>query len=375
MHSLIHFISDTQENGTCATTFILRDAAKEDMRTSDYEDSFDKAPLLNVDNIILNSDERTAFRKNLTFTIARIIVTNGGPKLAVFKNELNARQPESPEKLKPQKTHLFPLPAMSIDESTIVGNAEVVEEIMKELHLSNKEEFLDYVHIFAGDQLSIARLRSLVQTRAGHEAGKTGFRYGLWMPGLFHAKMADIQGLLITHLGRASLEDPGSLARHNTVLMRNPILLTSPPPFRVCRDLAFVSLYARILHCLLLVSDKASLNDYADSIESFDTLLGHASDILDQHANAALVNEMRQARTDDRPAEGDEIHENAMLCLRDLIISREFTEAIKVNDPDRILYVLRTLALSYRGNGRTKYAYEMLHLIHNLTHVWPKPLR
>ncbi|KAF8867617.1 hypothetical protein BD779DRAFT_1402297, partial [Infundibulicybe gibba] len=32
-------------------------------------------------------------------------------------------------------------------------------------------------------------------------------------------------------------------------------------------------------------------------------------------------------------------------------------------------------ALSFRGSGRTKYAYEMLHILHNLTHVWPEPIR
>ncbi|KAJ7816351.1 hypothetical protein B0H14DRAFT_2374659, partial [Mycena olivaceomarginata] len=30
---------------------------------------------------------------------------------------------------------------------------------------------------------------------------------------------------------------------------------------------------------------------------------------------------------------------------------------------------------SYRGNGRSKYAHEMLHLIHNLTKVWPASIR
>ncbi|KAI0362888.1 hypothetical protein BV20DRAFT_930443, partial [Pilatotrama ljubarskyi] len=37
--------------------------------------------------------------------------------------------------------------------------------------------------------------------------------------------------------------------------------------------------------------------------------------------------------------------------------------------------VLKLLALMYRGSGRLKYAHELLHLVHNLTHVWPKPLR
>lgn len=54
---------------------------------------------------------------------------------------------------------------------------------------------------------------------------------------------------------------------------------------------------------------------------------------------------------------------------------REFTDAIKGGYSGRIIRTLKVLALMYRGSGRTKYAHELLHLIHNLTHVWPKPLR
>jgi hypothetical protein len=72
---------------------------------------------------------------------------------------------------------------------------------------------------------------------------------------------------------------------------------------------------------------------------------------------------------------GDHAFENACLLLRDALVSREFTDSIKAGDSGRIVLVLKVLALSYRGNGRTKYAYEMIHLIHNLTHVWPPAIR
>ncbi|KAJ7859626.1 hypothetical protein B0H14DRAFT_2577057 [Mycena olivaceomarginata] len=72
---------------------------------------------------------------------------------------------------------------------------------------------------------------------------------------------------------------------------------------------------------------------------------------------------------------GDEIYENACLFLRDGLVSREFTDSIKAGDSGRVVIIVKLLALSFRGNGRSKYAYKMLHLIHNLTHVWPKPLR
>ena len=72
---------------------------------------------------------------------------------------------------------------------------------------------------------------------------------------------------------------------------------------------------------------------------------------------------------------GDMVFENASLFLRDALVLREFTDAIKGGYSGRIIRVLKLLALMYRGSGRTKYAHEVLHLVHNLTHVWPKGLR
>ena len=68
------------------------------------------------------------------------------------------------------------------------------------------------------------------------------------------------------------------------------------------------------------------------------------------------------------------VFENAILFMHDALISREFTDAIKCGDSGRVILVLKIWSLSFHGNGGTKYAYEMLHLIHNLSHVWPKPV-
>jgi hypothetical protein len=72
---------------------------------------------------------------------------------------------------------------------------------------------------------------------------------------------------------------------------------------------------------------------------------------------------------------GDQIFENASLLLRDALISHKFTDSIKAGDSGCVVLVLKVLALSFQGNSRSKYAYEMMHPIHNLTHVWPKPIR
>ncbi|KAF8154044.1 hypothetical protein B0H34DRAFT_799948 [Crassisporium funariophilum] len=73
--------------------------------------------------------------------------------------------------------------------------------------------------------------------------------------------------------------------------------------------------------------------------------------------------------------QGDIVFENACLFMRDALLTRLFADCIKSGDSGRVIMVLKQWAFSYRGNGRMKYAHEMLHLLHNLTNVWTEKLR
>ncbi|KAI0727174.1 hypothetical protein C8Q72DRAFT_782214, partial [Fomitopsis betulina] len=186
--------------------------------------------------------------------------------------------------------------------------------------------------------------------------------------------------------------NPGSLAFHNNLLDRKPIVLSSLPSFRECRDLAFVSLYSRVLHCLELVSETEDLSDYAAHVD-FNQLKAHAAEIVTRFADGKTVDRLRTARAAElrerekqgesaaRASEadtgtgGDMVFENAVLLLCDALILRLLTDCIKCGDSGRVLLGLKVLALYYRGCGRTKYAQEVLFLIHNFKHVWPEPLR
>jgi len=72
---------------------------------------------------------------------------------------------------------------------------------------------------------------------------------------------------------------------------------------------------------------------------------------------------------------GDMVFENAQLLLRDQLVSREFADAVKCGDSGQIVLVLKIWACSFHGHRCTKYVHEMLHIIHNLTHVWTKGLQ
>jgi len=297
---------------------------------------------------------------------------------------LQKNQPKTPQKIKLHKTDLHPLPAWNIDESTITGNAEVDEAIVKELQLDKIPDFWKKVRFQGGDQLSLARLHSIENIRAGQVGAYHGFFFFGMLPGLFHGKIADIHGILNVHFGKpnSGARNPGSLSFHNTRLDRIPIVMSSLPSFRTCRDITFVSLYARVLHCLLRTSGCQTLEEYLERFKTWESLVLHARQIQETYSNPETVEELRWKRKrskekskDGKVTEGDMVYENAVLFLRDALISREYTDAIKAGDSGRVLLVLKMWALSFRGNGRTKYAYEMLHIVHNLTNVFPQGVR
>jgi hypothetical protein len=180
-----HDNSDSQENGTCATIWPLWRTSKEDLNLHDFESCAEHAAPLAIDDILLNAEETKFFNNSLIHCILRIIVTHGGEKFRKFQEALELHQPETEEKIELYKTPLHPLPAMNIDESTIIGNADVVEAIFKELRIIEEDvenevrvfagDHATCVKIFAGDQLSIAQLHALVSIRAGQEKGYSGF--------------------------------------------------------------------------------------------------------------------------------------------------------------------------------------------------------
>ncbi|KAH9915834.1 uncharacterized protein B0H18DRAFT_1040104 [Fomitopsis serialis] len=358
------------------------------MSTSDLLDSFNTAPPLTRDHVLLDPSESTLLTTMLVHNILRIITSHGGASFARFAPNVERSLPRSTECIPLHKTEVYPLRAMNIEEASIKGNAEVPETMFGELgHDLDSTTFTDTVKIVFGDQLSVARIRAVINNRAGHDSLSKSLLYAAFAPGLFHYQMAATYGVLETHWGNPSLghHDPACLSWHNTVLDRKPFVLTNKPPYRVARDLIFHSLYARLIHCLELVTACDDLEDYAQNV-SFDELQEHVHEIVARFVNPSSVSKLRSARSRETtlharedplpaPAQGDMVFENACLFLRDALILRELTDSIKAGDSGRLVIILKTMALSYRGSGRTKYAQETLFVIHNLAHVWPKPLR
>ncbi|KZV63277.1 hypothetical protein PENSPDRAFT_590184 [Peniophora sp. CONT] len=369
--------TDEMQNGTCATITELWNASEDALSVSKLRESVQNASHLNVEDIELSTEEQKHYRTNMVHTVLRIMTRIGGEALKKFEKDVADCLPISAHKIAVHKTNVTPLAPMPIDESSKTGNAELVIAIFAYLRLNMANpQFSEIVKLIVGDQLSVARLRSVAETRVGNEGGATALEWAVFVPGLFHYKVAGTHGVMLTHLGSNNhdLTNPASLSAHNAALGRKPIVATSLPSFRTCKDLIDVSLYARVLQCALEVSGKDSLSAYAQGL-TFDQLKSDAENIVGRFADGRKVHQLERARARKGTEHGDMVFESAVLFLRDALLLREFTDAIKSGDSGRVYLVLKVWALSYRGQGRTKYAQEALFLIHNVEHVWPAELR
>ena len=288
---------DSQENGTCATIFPLQEASHTDMKTSDLLAAFDAATPLSVKDILHTPQESQIFRQSLEHSILRDIVYRS-PLFERFRAEVDACLPATDEKITANKTEIFPLPAMQIDESSTTGNAEVIDTMFTELGFDIKSpELAAYATPTFGDQLSISRLRSSTAIRSGHDAMHRSFASLVFGPGFFHHQMTVVHGIMETHWGdpHAGSQNPASLYSFNTSLDRKPIAMTSLPPYRVCRDLILTTLTGSLLHCLELVTGCDSLDDYAAKV-TFEELKSHVTQVYDAYVRPTANSSLRQAR-------------------------------------------------------------------------------
>ena len=130
-------------------------------------------------------------------------------------------------RLKVERTKAYPLPSMHIDQSTVEGNRDILDEIMKVLELSPETCFDDQTRlIVAGDQLTLARVRSIARLRWDEDKAYYRVEWAVPVLQLFHLQMVLATTILKTHWG--SRKTPGSLCYFITVLEESGLAMTSP---------------------------------------------------------------------------------------------------------------------------------------------------
>jgi hypothetical protein len=120
-----------------------------------------------------------------------------------------------------EKSRLHPMKVLDIDESSIDGNAQVIEAIASELDCDLAQLNGSSIMI-TGDQMTTARVRSLKELRSRDKLERR-LGFADTISGWLHTEMAVANGIQRCHSGRRDGLDPGSLNRFITVLGRTGI--------------------------------------------------------------------------------------------------------------------------------------------------------
>ena len=290
------------------------------------------------------------------------------------------RHPERQKMPKGHCTKQYPLRTSTLDESSVLGNIAVVNDVyINQLKLTH-EQLVDQAVPSINDQSTNARIWSAKALRTKDINPFTQLQFLQLGFGLFHLCMNLIWALL--HVHRGSIQQVGSLSYFFSLLDRSQ-LGCEHPDYHTLLSTLFQILHGVILDAWRVECGHPSLAAFALSNPSIDELLRVADKIIKNHASLPcpspkLTSKQKKSgaasnTTGQQPC--DKAHHNLCLLTRDLLYVLELTEAIPNGDFGRVEDILGSLAMIFRGAGSNNYSSEILHWIYNLKNVWMPQFR
>lgn len=264
------------------------------------------------------------------------------------------------------KTKQYPLTVVEIDESTVEGNRENLEDMVRLLGFSPEQASAVKIPM-SGDQMTCSRIHSSAEEC---EADRSPYHCGtVWepIPGGFHVMLNWLRMMLKVY--RGSPADTCSLARYIDALNLKRLHNAEPDHFLLERLIREVY-YGHILACWVEVSGHPTLEKFKSSQPSLPVLHRLAATIVHKFIGAPSEDSFLTDSLD--PTTTDETFRSACLFNWDAAIYFEMRSATKRGDFGRIEDLLPLLVCGFCGGGSTKYAHEMLHFLQNLKYTWPK---
>ncbi|KAI9430086.1 hypothetical protein BJY52DRAFT_1133667 [Lactarius psammicola] len=170
------------------------------------------------------------------------ILINHGRYFAHLSGQLGA--PESVLMIPLMKTEQIPMRSMKIKQSSVDGNIEVMENLLRQGGLgdptdpgfdtSGDVDISDFVLLIHGDLLTKERLDTVRDSRQIEDTPRHRFQYMVFVPGLFHYKMACVDAIWRTYLqSKEGRKDVNSTFQHAGILRPQETgILTTKPGFR-----------------------------------------------------------------------------------------------------------------------------------------------
>lgn len=327
-----------------------------------------------------------------------VLCTHGPLFFRMFRSRVGL--PEAVEQLPIRKTDQVPVQAMQHDNSKTSGNISAIQDMLEQggikRHSPNEDpvpgeppNLSEYVLIVSGDLGTGERVESGQRQRAKELHPWNMLYYIIFVPGMFHVKMALVDMLWKLFIRPfASESDPTSAVTSAKYLCPNPKetnkLLRGPPTYQQMKRFLTHLGVAERLTCWRTALEQrfgpkiwSNLEDQAFNARftlqfTWNDIEAMSIDLVKTHFSAKRIRERR--RSSDVSVRDLEL-ENTMLRNYYMLFYEETTYAMNRGDIGRLERCLIDWIPAFRAVGKHKYAYHLTTFLLNVHFVYPAPLK
>lgn len=303
----------------------------------------------------------------------RAILVQQEPSFQIYKKELAL--PDTLNVLPLAKTVQYPANAINADEGQNDGNWQVLESLLTQSSVPTErlEESVVLVH---GDLATKERIDALRKMRSIEHSAKNRLDFVVFVPGLFHLKMAATDAFWRIHVEPLAGRDDtvGFFQYIHHLRAKETGKFASEPGFRRLHDAIHHSMWTDVLDCWRIEARSighANLKDYARAKPDWQAIVSMSESMVQTYLPQPNFGYTRTQEEADR----DKVFENVALRKQHGLLYLELSHAMNHGDVGRILRLWPYWIAIFKSTGKSKYTAHMIRFITDLEHVFPPRLR
>jgi hypothetical protein len=273
------------------------------------------------------------------------------------------------------RTIQYPASAINADQGSHNGNWQVLENLLKQGGVPDArlEDDIILVH---GDLATKERIDGLRKMRTIESDSKGRLAFVIFVPGLFHLKMAATDAYWRAHVqpheGHEDTAGFFDYVRH--LWPKETGKFINGPGFHQLHDSIHHATWLDILDCFRLevrAQGFESREAFALSEPTWESIIEISEAIVHRYMPGNNFGDVREQENSAR----DMVFENASLRKQHGLLYLELSHAMNHGDVGRILRILPYWIAVFKSTRKIKYAAHMIRFISDLDHVYPKHLK
>jgi hypothetical protein len=309
---------------------------------------------------------------------------HGPPYFAQFQSQISA--PQVLEQIPVAKTPIIPASAMDVNNSTVTGNIQAIERLMAQggvfdpadVEDGESPDVTEYVVLVHGDLGTGERIASMQQRRSIETTPWRRFQHIVFVPGLFHLKMAAADAIWRALIQPISARQDQTSLMHDIAQLwpRETGIFGSKPGFRMMHQLIGHDGICRCLDCWQIEVEKMNnahktLDDFAISKPSLEELKDIANRLAREYIATYRLTRVRRQPDERR----DKQYENNLLINKYFLLYEELSYAMNIGDIAHVETCIITWTSIFKATGKHKYATCMTEFLINLHFNYPAGLQ